>query len=420
MTFRFLHWLRAAARGTARQSRPRPVVRPVLEALEDRRVPTVLQVGASEPFHTITSALQAAEPGDTIRVHPGTYQEAIDITTNDITLEGVNASAVIQAPASLASNEFALVQVKGATGVTIQGLTIEGPYNGGFTDVNGNLLGLHAGIFVADSGSATINHNHITDIRDNPPNTTSDDGYGILIGSDPNVLDTTGSALIENNTVDNYGRVGIDVANAGSSATIRNNTITGLSLTLANQYPAQIGIATETGGTAVITGNRVSQNLQTIANGFGFGMELLGPGAGITVVDNVVTDNTQGIALVSAQGPVLADNSVSGNTADGIDLVSTSGATVVANSSDNNGGNGIALFSSTDNLVLLNRARHNGGDGLYVDPASIGNTFLLNTMKHNAVFDAEDDSVGSGTAGTGNTWIDNTGKTDNVGGGLLR
>jgi F-box protein 11 len=417
MTFRFLRrFLVAANAGT----RPKPAFRPALESMEDRLVPAVLQVGAGETYHTIGAALQAAQPGDTVRVHPGAYREAIQITENDITLEGVNQAAVLLAPSNLASNDFALLWVNGATGVTIKDLTVDGLYDGGFTQVNDKLLGLHAGIFVGNGGSARIVQNHITDVRDNPPNTTADDGFAVLVGSSSDVLNTTGTAVIAGNTIDNYGRVGVDVANAGSSATIRNNTITGLSLTLANQYVSQIGILTEQGGTATVTGNKVSQNVQTIANAFAFGMELLGPGAGITVSRNVVSDNNLGIVVALAQGAVVTGNRVFGNTADGIDLVSTSGVTLAGNTADHNGGNGIALFDSAGSLVVGNRARHNAGDGIFVDAGSTGNTFLRNALLANGVFDAEDDSAGTGTAGTGNAWLHNRGSADNKGGGLLR
>src|SRR5262249_30939382 len=155
----------------------------------------------------------------------------------------------------------------------------------------------------------------------------------ILVGSQTNVLGTTGTALIEDNTVDNYGDAGIDVASAGSRAVIRNNTVTGLSPALANQYLTQVGIEVQPGGTATIVGNTVSQNLQTKAIPNGAGMSLSAPGAGLTVAGNTVTNANYGIYLISAQGAVLADNHVSANTADGIDLVNTSGVALSGNTS---------------------------------------------------------------------------------------
>ena len=446
-----------------RQPESRRPFRPSLECLEERSVPAVLHVGTSEPYHTIASALLAANPGDTVLVQPGTYQEAVNITKNNITLEGVNQSAIIESPstlAPLAANGYSIVRVNGATGVTIEDLTVEGTYSGGFgTTANGVLLGLHAGIYVANGGSATISDNHVTNIRDNPPNTTSDDGFGILIGSNSSVLNTTGSAVVENNTVDNYQSSGIDVANAGSHATIKNNTVTGLSLTLANQYNEQVGITAEAGGTGLISGNKVTGNVQT--GKFAVGIYLESSGAGVSVTDNTVTGNntgiyafgiqggtiasnrdshnidsgilmintvgttvtdnkltgnSTGIQVFSGQGGTIASNKVSNNTGDAIDLFSTSGVTLLANKTNGNGGTGITLFSSTDNVFLLNSVKHNDAFGIFVDSASTGNLFLLNSMKDNGADDAFDTTTGSGTVGTANTWIFNKGKTDSPSG----
>jgi hypothetical protein len=55
--------------------------RPRLEALEAREVPAILQVNPAVPtaFHTIQSAINAANPGDTIDVAHATYNEDVVI-----------------------------------------------------------------------------------------------------------------------------------------------------------------------------------------------------------------------------------------------------------------------------------------------------------------------------------------------------
>jgi parallel beta-helix repeat protein len=375
-----------------------------------------LQVGVHQTFHTIASALQAACPGDTVLIHPGVYQEAVDINKNGITLRGVNRSAIIQAPLSLTSNDYALVWVDGATGVTVRNLTVEGPFNGTPSDVNGLLLGLHAGIFVSNGGSATITNNLVTDIRDNPPNTVVDDGFGILVGSNNQVLNTTGTAVIEGNTVANYGQAGIDVAKAGCSATIRNNVVTGLSPDLANQYLAQIGIEIQPGGSATIQGNTVTQNALISQNSAGI---YINTAATASVSNNTVSGNTTGIFVFSTPGTSITGNTVTSNVNDGILLNSSSTAVLVANNSSQNGGNGISLFDSTADQIALNRTLNNVGDGIFVDGTSTGTFFVANVALGNGHLDAEDLSAGSGTAGTGNTWLFNIGQTDNKSGGLV-
>jgi parallel beta-helix repeat protein len=305
--------------------------------------------------------------------------------------------------------------------VSIENLTVEGTYSGGYTNVNGNLLGLHAGIYVSNGGSATITHNLVTDIRDAVPNTNVDDGFGILIGSSPTVLNTTGSALIAYNTVTNYQSVGIDVAHSGSNATIRNNTVLGLGQALGNQYTQQIGIRAETGATATITGNAVSRNVQTTPGSAPYGIELLGSGLGVIVGSNTVTGNTDGIVAISLTGGTIIDaNRVTHNSRNGIVLASSSGVTLAVNLTSSNGSTGIDLFGSTNNTVEQNFSLENGFDGIFVDSGSTGNQFLQNTLNGNGFDDAGDFSIGLGTAGTGNTWSQNSGTTDNKGGGLFQ
>jgi parallel beta-helix repeat protein len=99
--------------------------------------------------------------------------------------------------------------------------------------------------------------------------------------------------------------------------------------------------------------------------------------------------------------------------------VNTAGATLRSNTADGNVGNGIGFFSSSGNTIQFNTARNNGGDGLLADALSTGNQFSFNAMSGNQRLDAEDLSTGSGTAGTGNVWVSNTGFTDNKGGLLV-
>jgi hypothetical protein len=48
-----------------------------------------------------------------------------------------------------------------------------------------------------------------------------------------------------------------------------------------------------------------------------------------------------------------------------------------------------------------------------VDADSTGNQIVKNKMRGNGVFDAEDDSTGTGTAGTANVWKGNHCETQN-------
>jgi nitrous oxidase accessory protein len=77
----------------------------------------VLWVGASAEFPTVEAALQAARPGDTVRLQPGVYREWGLVVEVPIVLEG-NGAAVLDAEGG---GEILRVR---ASGVTIRGLVL--------------------------------------------------------------------------------------------------------------------------------------------------------------------------------------------------------------------------------------------------------------------------------------------------------
>jgi len=137
--------------------------------------------------------------------------------------------------------------------------------------------------------------------------------------------------------------------------------------------------------------NRVSDNIYTQPTFAAGGIILVNPGTMTKVRNNEVTRNDVGIAASGATGAVITGNSVSRSTDDGIQLINGTTGTLVAN----------------------NVSRKNGLDGIFVDSTSTNNTIRNNQFQQNRGFDAEDQSVGAGTAGTANTWQNNEGKTSN-------
>ncbi len=66
-----------------------------------------------------------------------------------------------------------------------------------------------------------------------------------------------------------------------------------------------------------------------------------------------------------------------------------------------------------NNTIRGNQVDHNARDGIRVDATSTGNLIKHNRLTDNGEFDARDDSTGSDTAGTANTWVNNSGTTEN-------
>lgn len=232
---------------------------------------------------TIGAAVTAASAGDTILVCPGTYTEQVTVTTNNLTRQSQTPlAAIIQAPASMADPK-AIVRVNGATGVSILDFTISGP--GGETCAS-----IRYGVRIDGGGSATLDGNKIQDIRDNPLSGCQN-GVGILVGRA--FEGTTGSATITDNEIVGYQKGGIVVDNAGSSATITGNQVTGAGPT---ETIGQNGIQVSRGATATITDNEVRNN-------FYLNSRAADPGCPfVTPVDEPPPPFPVGSCLVTATG----------------------------------------------------------------------------------------------------------------------
>lgn len=335
-------------------------------------------------YPTIQAAVTAAHPGDTILVCPGTYVEQVTIPAgkNNLTLRSkVPLAAIIKAPAVMLFPK-AIVRVNGARNVAILAFTITGPGGSGCDS-------LEYGVRVDGGGSALIRDNHITEIRDNPFSGCQN-GVGILVGRFAE--GQTGSAVIQNNHIDNYQKGGIVVSNTGSSASVSDNEVKGVGPTA---LIAQNGIQISSGARANVEENEVSDNIYTPQTVVSTGILLFGPGS-VNIEENKVSRNDVNIYAFNSPGPVIRGNRVSDGTFDGIDLTD----------------------GTTNAIVSHNRSRNNGFDGIFIDATSTNNTITHNRMHGNGVFDAEDDSVGSRSCGTANTWTHNICDTDNKGGCL--
>ena len=73
-----------------------------------------------DDFPTIQEAVDAAAPGDLILVKPGTYNEAVQVTTDDLTIRGLDRNKVVL------DGNFELdngIRVLGAKGVAVENMT---------------------------------------------------------------------------------------------------------------------------------------------------------------------------------------------------------------------------------------------------------------------------------------------------------
>lgn len=381
-------------RWTRRTTAPRPTARLGIETLEDRWVPATLIVDDTPrpgAFTSIQAAVNAAHTGDTIRVFPGTYTEQVTVpdTKDRITLTAVEpGKAVVKAPATLTATD-GLIQIDGADDVTVRGFKITGPGN------------LFAGVWVYHNGSAVIEGNTITSIRQNPLG-GAQSGIGVVLGRGG----TPGDAVIRDNTITDYQKEGITVAYAGSDAQIVGNTITGAGPTAVNP---QNGIDVNTGADATIIGNTVTRNVYTVDNS-AVGIAAVSAGD-VTIAGNRVTGNSLGIVVQFTDGVSILLNDVRGSLTSGIDLSTLANATVAGNLVRDSGKDGIILRDVGNTLVTLNAVLGSGGNGIAVTDGSDANRIRFNVALGSDGKDLFDDTTGTGTAGTANTWAGNVHQT---------
>jgi len=355
-------------------------------ALGSRQVnAATLTVGCpGSTYPTIQAAVTAASPGDTILVCPGTYTEQVTIPAgkNNLTLRSKTPlGAIIKAPAVMVTPK-AIVRVNGASNVKILAFKITGP--GGF-----GCDSLEYGVRVDNGGSALIRDNYITEIRDNPFSGCQN-GVAIQVGRA--LEGQVGSATIVDNRIDKYQKNGITISNTGSQAFISENSVKGAGPTAVN---AQNGIQVSSGAQAIVEENEVSDNIYTPQTFSATGILLFEAGA-TRVEDNKATRNDENIYAFHTAGPVITGNRVSDGPFDGIALTD----------------------GTTGAVVSHNSARHNDFDGIFIDASSTNNHITDNKLHGNGLFDAEDQSVGTGSCGTANTWEHNKCHTDNKGGCL--
>jgi nitrous oxidase accessory protein NosD len=315
---------------------------------------------ANAAYTTIQSAVDAAKPGDTIKVCAGTYQESVDIQKDRLKLESTPAlAAVIKAPAVVEPDPQAIVSITNAKDVSVKGFTISGPY----TNPPGSCVGEHYGVYVgANASNAKIEKNRVTEIRSADPALRGcQDGFAIGVDA------RTGpsSASIRENTVDLFQKDGINVFEMNAFATVENNVVKDAG---ASEITAPNGIEVDNGAIAKIKNNDVSGMVYDLAPASnGTGILLFEAGAGSEVANNNVFANDDGISLYDTTGVKVHDN------------------------------------FSHDQLVY---------DGFFADSGSTGNVFENNKASGNHEHDCHDDSTGTGTAGTGNTWKKDKGVND--------
>jgi parallel beta-helix repeat protein len=315
-------------------------------------------------FQTIQAAVNAAQPGDTIKVAPGTYVESVSISTKDLTLLGGQIHLSGEKGASIVESDSNIFLL-GANNITIKGFTLEPATAAGDEAAGGVLI---------SSGTGDSIQNNVFDGI----------GFCILVFTPGNTV----SGNIVNNCVE-----GVDVTAGGNA--VSGNTI---------DVTSDSGISVVTSGSSTVTGNTVTSADQGDVSGAGINILA---GALATVTGNTAESNTgAGIVVDASTGAaIVQNNKATGNSADGIDISSVT-ATVSHNVADNNGGNGFIINTTGAATVTANTTDGNGVAGVNLTAGTANIT--LNTADQNGDF-------GIAVIATSATMTGNTADNDLVG-----
>ena len=302
-------------------------------------------------YLTIQSAIDAASPGDTIKILSGTYTEQI-IITKDLKIIGSGAkSTVIKAPAVLNPSPFQpvvgranIVDIFDIAKVTMKGLTVAGP--------SGVVCPGLAGIRVTDESTLSLEYSSVKGCT----------REAMLVGLSPTIPGgpQVGHATISNTEISEYRGVGIQAGGPDTTVKMSRSAVVAAD---APEFDGQVGIVFSFGAKGTITQSKVSGNLCNHPNcGPDFLTQVQGaailaiePASGSTISNNQISNNDLGIAVAGNSGCCEVDrNLLKNNRFFGIAIVD--GEHTISNTKISGGNVGVlAAAFEVDTVATLNR-----------------------------------------------------------------
>jgi hypothetical protein len=375
---------------------------------------------AATTYPTIQAAVTAAYPYDIIYVGPGKYNESVTIDEtghprDKLYLLGAQAGHDARFRRTFPSQE-SIVDATGtgnsaiiveASFVTVDGFTAQNATQGNSTGID--LKGSGGGSNFTPANAAKVVNNILTNNSTGVSLNSEGFGanYGVVIEHNLFKNNNAGTPL---SSGDGIFTSGTDVAFINENAFIGNKT-SAIGINNSGDVVITNNTSEKDATFVIFTGSCCSQFSNN--RGEDFGAIGAFPGAADAAV---------------ALGPNNGDLTIRGNSlAEGNDPIShgiafttifgTSGYNAWVNLEYNQiarfPGDGIVAepAMALDCSILGNQVTDNGLDGIFIDgiPANLNNTVFDNSAYGNHRFDCHDDTSGILTAGTANSWVNNTG-----------
>lgn len=244
-----------------------------------------------EDFATIQAAVDAAGPGDVVRVGPGTYCENVVVTTSDVRLEGEDGPVLDGTAGGCAVSGLGIgIHVLGSAAAPLSGVEIRG-----FVVQN-----FEQGIVLQHAQHALVRENEVGHST----------AQVIPVGAANGIflISVTSSELSENFTHDN-GHDGIQLAGSSGNLIRENRSQDNGGQTVSATNPA--GVGCDVNVVAGSHNNEVREN-ELLANDWG--VFISANSNGNLVVENVAHNHDgAGVAVLLGDANVISENDATGN-----------------------------------------------------------------------------------------------------------
>ncbi len=171
-----------------------------------------LTVGTGQ-YTTIQAAVNAAQPGDTVLIPPGTYRENVEVNKSLTVRSTAGTATTIVTAAVLSNNVFLL----SGSGIRVDGLTLTGGRAG--VEFSGASQSSVTDVIAHDNVYAVLLQ-HATHNKVNASN-LSNNGYGIYLDGSSNNTFSDNEATFERGNGNTLGD-GIYLRESNSNAIVRN------------------------------------------------------------------------------------------------------------------------------------------------------------------------------------------------------